>query len=117
MRVDVASKRGRLDGQKGQHLAYINYLEIAPWNWDESYADPPRYRGAGPILLRAAIEASHDEGFKGRVSLHSLPQAVTFYERCGMTNLGPDQKYQGQLPYFEMTPEQAKLFLGKGTGQ
>ena len=117
MRLDVAGKRGRLDGQKGQHLVYIDYLEVAPWNWEEAYADPPRYRGAGSILLRGAVEASREEGFKGRVALHSLPQAVPFYERCGMTNLGPDPSYPSRLPYFEMTPEQADLFLKKGTRQ
>jgi len=111
MRIDLAKKRGRIESQKGQHLVYIDYLEVAPWNWNEPYADPPLYRGAGSILLRAAIETSLQEGFKGRIALHSLPQSIPYYERCGMTNLGTDQNYGGRMPYFEMTPEQANLFL------
>ena len=113
MQLDVASKRARIDSQKSKHLVYIDYLEVAPWNWVEPYADPPRYRGAGAILLRAAIETSREEGFKGRIGLHSLPQAVRFYEHCGMENVGPDPDRQN-LPYFEMTPEQAETFRNKG---
>ncbi|VTR96316.1 Uncharacterized protein OS=Methylomonas sp. FJG1 GN=JT25_10440 PE=4 SV=1 [Gemmata massiliana] len=36
----------------------------------------------------------------GRVGLHSLPQAEDFYNRCGMTRIGPDPHYY-DLVYFE----------------
>ncbi len=46
--------------------------------------------------------------------LHSLPQANGFYANtCGMTDLGPDPGYDN-LRYFEMTPEQAQVFIAKG---
>lgn len=65
----------------------------------------------------AAIAFSEQEGFKGRIGLHSLPQAENFYrDRCGMIDLGPDATYQN-LRYFEMTPDQAKAFLEEETEQ
>ena len=115
MIVDV-TKRARLDNQKGQHLVYIDYLENAPWNRKELLYDPPRFRGIGTLLIRAAIEHSRLEGFKGRLGLHSLPQSNSFYANvCGMTDLGTDPNYQN-LRYFEMTSEQAETFIAKGNG-
>ena len=112
MRLDLASRMARLDSQAGKPLVYVDYLEIAPWNWSEPYADPPLYRGIGQVLIRTAIQRSFDEGFHGRVGLHSLPQAVPFYERCGFTNLGTDpSEYQGRLPYFEIATDEARTFL------
>jgi hypothetical protein len=105
----------RVDSQRGKPLVYIEYLENAPWNRPELFA-APRYRGVGSILVRTAIQCSIDEEFKGRISLHSLPQADNFYRStCGMTDLGPDPAYY-DLRYFEMTPEQAKIFIEKGDG-
>jgi hypothetical protein len=114
MLVENATKRCRLDRQKGQHLIYVSFVENAPWNRKELLFDPPRYRGVGTVLIRAAVELSKNDEFKGRIGLHSLPQANAFYANtCGMTDLGPDQDYQG-LRYFEMTPEQAEAFIAKG---
>lgn len=96
-------------------LAYVEYLESAPWNRPELFGRP-RYRGVGMLLIRAAIALSEEEEFKGRIGLHSLPQADRFYrEKCGMTDLGEDNGYQN-LRYFEMTPEQAQAFV-KGEGR
>jgi hypothetical protein len=37
-----------------------------------------------------------EEGFRGRIGLHALPQAETFYARnCGMTDLGNDMRKEG----------------------
>lgn len=113
MIVDTTTKRCRLDSQKGQHLVYVNFVENAPWNRAELF-DPPRYRGVGSILIRAAVTLSDECEFHGRIGLHSLPQANGFYANsCGMTDLGTDADYDG-LRYFEMTPEQARAFIAKG---
>lgn len=115
MILDNTTKRCRLPAQAGKDLVYVEYVENAPWNRPELF-DPPRYRGVGSLLMRAAIEASQQEGFKGRVGLHSLPQANAFYARtCGMTDLGvdPDPDYS-PMHYFEMTQEQAEAFVAKG---
>lgn len=106
MVANVTAKRAQLPAQAGQHLVYVEYLESAPWNRMEHHKDP-QFRGIGSALIIAAIALSRDEGFKGRIGLHSLPQADYFYSQvCGMTDLGPDPKYH-DLHYFEMTSDQA----------
>lgn len=117
MLVDTTMRRCRIDTQKAKNLVYVEFLENAPWNRRELLFDPPRYRGIGTILMRAAIELSLDLGFKGRVGLHSLPQANAFYANtCGMTDLGIDQDPNySPMRYFEMTPDQAEAFIAKGT--
>lgn len=107
---DLAS--ARLQGQFGRPMVYVEFVATAPWNRPE-ISDPPRFRGCGRIFVLAAIQLSHDVGGKGRIGLHSLPAAETFYERkCGMTRLGPDAAHQG-LAYFEMTETQADAFRRK----
>jgi len=107
--VDL-TKSGREPSQAGKPLVYLDYLEVAPWNRPE-LGGTPRLRGVGTALVTAAVALSDEEGFKGRLGLHSLPQADDFYrKRCGMTDLGPDSAYQN-LRYFEMTADQARAFL------
>lgn len=114
MLVDATTKRCQLASQKGKNLVYVWFVENAPWNRKELF-DPPRYRGVGSILIRTAIELSKQEEFKGRIGLHSLPQANGFYANvCGMTDMGIDPDNQEGLRYFEMTPEQAEAFINKG---
>jgi hypothetical protein len=59
--------------------------------------------------MRAAVEASIDLEFKGRIGLRALSKAEPFYERHGMTCLGRD--IDDPNKYYEMTPEQAQAFL------
>ena len=93
---------------------YVEYVENAPWNRNDLLFDPPTYRGVGTILIRAAIETSGAEGFKGRIGLHALPQSNDFYaNKCGMTDLGPDSNYQ-YMHYFEMTTDQSEEFIARG---
>jgi hypothetical protein len=99
----------RLPEQFGKPLIYVEFVATAPWNRPEVQS-PPRYRGAGQVFILTAVEASRDAGFKGRVGLHSLPQAEGFYEqRCGFTRLGRDSSHEN-LIYFEMTKPQADAF-------
>jgi hypothetical protein len=108
MRVDL-TRRAKLPSQKGLDLAYVDYLEVAPWNTSFG-GSPVSYKGTGTALMIAAAELSRQEGLKGRVGLHSLPQSVGFYQHLGMSDLGPDPKCP-ELRYFEMTPEQADALL------
>jgi len=110
MRVDL-TKSARIAEQAGKPLVYIELLETAPWNRVDC-VPIPRYKGVGSALLAACVSLSQHEGFKGRTALHSLPRADGFYRALGMTDLGPDQHYHGQLRYFEFTTEQAAKFLG-----
>ncbi len=93
-------------------IVYVEFIESAPWNIAK-LNQPPKYRGVGEILLRAAVELSLTEEYKGRVGLHALEQAERFYRRCGMTDLGIDADHQN-LRYFEMTEEQANKFINNG---
>lgn len=99
----------RLPGQRGKPLVYIDYLESAPWN-QHGFSARPRFKGVGTVMLRAAVQLSLDEGFRGRIGLHSLPQSEAYYGRTGLRSLGPDLSKQG-LMYFEMAPQQASDFL------
>jgi GNAT superfamily N-acetyltransferase len=110
--VDL-TKSARAPAQAGKPMVYVEYLEAAPWNSPE-LGRVPRYRGVGTALLSAAVALSVEEGFKGRIGLHSLPQADDFYRRRGMVDLGPDPDPGHQrLRYFEMTAEQARAFLAE----
>lgn len=102
------TKTARLPQQKGRDLVYVEFLSAAPWNRPEF--GEREYARIGMVLMRVAIELSVAQEFKGRIALHSLPQADAFYEKCGMTSLGPDPHYDGRLMYFEMTPAQAARF-------
>lgn len=113
MMLNLTKLTARLPSQRGKDLAYVEFVATAPWNRPELTANPT-FRGIGLIMVRAAIEVSIAEGFRGRVGLHSLPQSIRFYgEKCGMTNLGADAACYN-LAYFEMTENQAAAFCAGG---
>lgn len=98
----------REPSQRGMPLVEIALLASAPWN-RATLVEVPRFKGIGRILLGAAISLSVHEEFAGRVGLHALPQAESWYrETCGMTDLGIDGT---EMRYFEMTEAQAQAFL------
>lgn len=100
--VDCVSYHSRLAGQLGKPLVYLDFIEIAPWNWNiPELGQNGTYGACGMILFDRVVERSIDEGFRGRVGLHALPQAEAFYQdKCGMTPLGKDASKQ-DLMYFE----------------
>lgn len=107
--VLTAGKAAKLPPDVGKPLVYVDYLESAPWNV-VPLVDVPQYAGVGMVLMRVAVQLSHDEGFHGRVGLHALPLAEAFYrDKCGMCGCGEDPSYQN-LPYYEMTREAAGRF-------
>ncbi len=102
--------RCQIPQHANKHLVYVEYLEAAPWN-RSSVTNTPKYNLVGTVMMAAAIQLSLDEGNQGRIGLHSLPQANTFYrDKCGMSELGADASKQN-LIYFEMTEEQAHQFM------
>jgi hypothetical protein len=113
MMVKTAGCAARLPPDGGQPLVYVDYLEVAPWNL-RALTNTPRFGGIGVRLIEAAVRLSRDEGFHGRVGLHSLPQAEAFYrDTCRMVCLGADASYEN-LPYYELTREKAAAFLSGG---
>jgi hypothetical protein len=110
MLLDTVTSVGRLPEQSGKPLIYIHYLATAPWNSVELTSNP-QLGWIGRVFIAAAIQISRSEGFMGRLGLHALPQAESYYlEVCGMTNLGQDPS-KDKLKYFEMTAAQADKFL------
>lgn len=99
----------RIVSRSRMHLAYVDYLAVAPWN-REQIQSPRKLRGLGQLMLATAISLSINEGFEGRVALHSLTQSEGFYRACGMTDLGTDASLQ-DMCYFEFTADQANAFL------
>jgi hypothetical protein len=113
MMVKTAGCAARLPPDAGKPLAYVDYIEVAPWNY-RALTDTPRFGAIGVRLIEAAVRLSRDEGLHGRVGLHSLPQAEAFYrDTCLMVRLGADASYQN-LPYYELTREKAAEFLSGG---
>ncbi len=119
MKIETAGRSSRLPEHKGKPLIYIDYLETAPWNIKtlvEALGKGPQFGAVGTRLIEAAVRRSLEEGFKGRLALHSLSTSEQFYlEKCGMTGVGRDSAKQDLL-WCEFTPEQAEIFLGEGGG-
>ncbi len=109
MLVNLTKLTARLPSQRGKDLAYVEYVSTAPWNRPE-IAGVQQFHGIGTNMVRAVIELSRNEGFRGRIGLHALRQSATFYrDKCGMSELGVDPDYYN-LTYFEMTESQAADF-------
>ncbi len=60
-------------------MIYIERIATAPWNRPELVKNPT-YKGAGRMLLGAAVSQSIEEEMCGRVGLHSLPGSEQFYQ-------------------------------------
>jgi hypothetical protein len=104
----------RLLSQRGKPLLYLDYVQVAPWNIKllmDPIGQKTDFQGVGSRLMEAVIRYSIDEGFNGRVGLHSLPSSEQYYEvACGMTAVSRDLRKQNLL-LFEHTPDQAQAFL------
>jgi len=110
MIVCLAGKNARLDPDKGKPLAYVDFIETAPWNAKE-FTIPPLYKGVGVRLIQAAARVSIDESFAGRVGLHTLPQSAGFYiNACEMMSCGMDSN---NLEYLELTAAKAVALIKK----
>lgn len=96
----------------GKPLVYVDFLEKAPWNWRiPEIGQQGKYKGIGTFLIRSAIQQSIDEGFHGRIGLHSLPQAERFYtDACKMMAIRNDPK-KYDLLYLELSRQEAAKLL------
>lgn len=118
LKVDLARYAARIPTQKGSELAYVDYIEVAPWNLRDiadELAITPKYATVGVNLFAAAVQLSKQVGYEGRVGLHSLPHPKTeqFYQKtCKMVPLERDPAKENLL-YFETTPELAELFISE----
>lgn len=104
----------RHDEHKHAPLVYVELLATAPWNRPGLVAEPV-YKGAGRVMIGAAVSLSLEEEFDGRIGLHSLPGAEAFYlNAIHMTDLGVDEEGEHKgLRYLELPSSQTKTFLSK----
>ena len=108
MLVNLASF-AKLDSQLGRDLVYVELLATAPWN-RRTQSQTGKYKGVGRVLIGTAIHLSIDQGFGGRIGLHSLPSSQSWYrDTIGLTDFGYDEAKDMQ--YFEMTDQQAEAFF------
>jgi hypothetical protein len=84
----------------GQPVLYVEYLETAPWNQKAYAGRNRRFLGVGTCLITIATEESYRCGCEGRLALHSLDEARSFYMDQGFINLGFDPIET--LDYFEL---------------
>ena len=106
----VTEPRPGAIGGSNSPILYVDYVESAPWNL-RGQLIPPRFLGVGTVLIAEAVRLSMEAGLRGRIGLHSLPQAERFYSLfCQMTLIGQDPHYYN-LPYFEYNEEQANNWL------
>lgn len=68
-----------------------------------------QYKLVGDNLMRWAVELAFELGLSGRVGLHALPEARSWYRRLGMTRIRKAAK--DGMEYFEFSPEAAREFL------
>jgi hypothetical protein len=117
MKLETVGRFGRIASQKGKPLIYVDYLETAPWNIKllmQALGRSPEFGDIGTRLIEAGVRKSLEEGFKGRLALHSLSASERFYlDVCGMTAVVRDPAKQSLL-WCEFTPEQAEEFLNEG---
>lgn len=108
MLVATAPHFARLESQRGLDLCYIELIASAPWNRPK-FSDKPKFKGAGRVLLATAISLSVELELKGRIGLHSLPESESWYDQLKLKRCGFDD--DKKMQYFEMTEEDADLFL------
>lgn len=101
-------KNSRIDTEE---IFYVDFLAVAPWNRNTSYGSR-QYSSLGTTLLsicskQAKVDLSYRYGF----SLHSLPQALSYYIKIGMIDYGIDTGKEN-LNYLEMDEENSKKLVG-----
>ena len=94
----------------GENIFYVEYLATAPWNRNNPMA-VREFKGVGSIILKCVLDfAVNTLHLKPGFSLHSLPQAVGYYEKLGMMKFQDRDKEK--LAYFEMPRNSASKMLG-----
>lgn len=88
-------------------LVYVSFLEVAPWNRANSRSRV--LRTLGQLMLRFACQRSRQRGYDGRIGLHALPGAESFYRSLGFSMPICPNEYK-EL-YFELEAGAAPAFL------
>lgn len=107
MMIKLITATSRIEPPKD--LVYISFLSTGPEN-RKNIKKPPQYKGIGSILFNTAIQVSMNEDMDGKIGLHSLPGAQSFYTDLGMKDFGPDKDVEN-LNYYELPSSEAKRLL------
>ncbi|MEA5467244.1 hypothetical protein [Spirulina sp. 06S082] len=94
--IETLGYRSWFDEQ--ERIIYVKFIVSAPWN--RGRLRMQRYKFVGLSMLRFARQRSTALGYSGRVGLHSLPNAIEFYRKARMLELGSDPDFDN-LIYFE----------------
>lgn len=87
-------------------IFYVEYIAAAPWNRENVFAKRV-FKGVGPKLLERVISYAKDDlKLQPGFSLHSLPKAVEFYEKIGMSAFPCYDK--DELKFFEWVAPQSQ---------
>ena len=97
MAIEAQWHRSQID--RRYQIVYVQAIASAPWN-RKAIQPRPELRGVGTALLLFARQRSWELGYEGRVGLHALPGAESFYDDQNMADYGPDPE-QENLTYFE----------------
>ncbi|NEP10873.1 MAG: GNAT family N-acetyltransferase [Symploca sp. SIO2C1] len=86
-KIAITDAKGNLQAaasfSKSKDNIHIDYLASAPWNIAGS--DSRSTRGAGTKAIVEAVKISKEAGYKGKLTLNPLQDAVPFYEKLGFT--------------------------------
>ncbi len=97
--------------QEKKDSLYIEYLATAPWNVKGGEAKS--VKGAGTAMIEHIIQESVKKGKGGSVTLESLPDAISFYEKIGFKNLGQAADYNDGVVSMKLDAKAAQEFLKK----
>lgn len=96
-----------IDSEK---IFYIEYIAVAPWNKAHPLF-PRKFSGIGSLMISNLQRYFKDSlGYRYGFSLHSLPQAESYYQHIGMTPIKGHEK--DNLPYLEMDSQSSERFCG-----
>lgn len=102
--------------QPSQKLVYIKQLSVAPWNRSSLLRPTRNYRGVGTVLIAFSILRSISLGLDGKIALHSIEQAKSFYQKFPFVDFGYDDFKIGNkkvmsLKYLELPEESVELII------
>ena len=108
MLIALVGHQSRITPSKD--IVYIDYLSVAPAN-RQVIQTPPKLKAIGSVFFNYAIQVSVEEGMNGRIGLHALPNAASWYrDKLGLTPFGKDFSYHN-LEYFELSEKKSQKML------
>ena len=91
------------------NIFYIEYISVAPWNRD-TLINKRKYLHVARTMITTIIEYLENvKGLTPAFSLHSLPQAIGYYEHIGMVHCPEEDKTN--LKFFEIPLEHAQKLI------